>query len=295
MNNIRKKTKNLEFFLFILFTFFCLLPSYAMDKTENSERNWKSSLNLGNVPSLELDPWFLDTKKYINEDNIKKILGSIGKKPKYLPNIAKARFYIIYINEDKKEKKYFQWDLNRLFLSGQFDCDTSSSAISFGDSNIVISACSFLEKKDLDTSEFNKKRLNTINSIFDCNISSGTCSETSILEYIHKNINLIINKIIAQENGNKFEILGTITQISSFKDPCLQNCIPMLHSYMGKMHSILSNQTKEFTLSDQLENLVLLSGQKPHINSRNGMILSEDPINLNLENPSNRIFSKNNE
>jgi hypothetical protein len=99
-------------------------------------------------------------------------------------------------------------------------------------------------------------------------------------------------------NNNEFEIIGTLLQISSLKDPCSERCMPMLYAWMQNMHNILIKSISGLTgvnLAGILENIVLLVGRESHKTSREAMIENEGVIKLNYEEPSNRIYSKKND
>ncbi len=136
-----------------------------------------------------------------------------------------------------------------------------------------------------------------INELFGCDLRSGTCSEASILEYIYHHLTHLLDKISEHETNNPWEIVGTILQVSSLKDPCSENCIPMLQSYMKNIRNILMQYlpNKEITVAHILENIVLLAGQKAYISSRQDLHENREPIRVDLDNPKNRIFSRRND
>lgn len=265
---------------------------YGMDlNTEASKRNWQNSLNIYNNSDhifLDGDAWFHSTHDSITEPNAKKIVKKTGKKKvPYTPNIAKARFTIIYSYEDTISSHSFSID--EIFISGQLNFEKVPG---------IISAQSFQKKDEgMENNTYDDMRQKTIHSLFNVHLVTATCAEASILQYIHTEMSKFISFIKKHKEG-PLVILGTILEVSSLKDPCSQNCMNMFTPYMEHMPILLNSSLSSISgvsLAPKLENLVLLAGRGPHINSRDGLVANNSLIKLNLENPSNRIFSKTND
>lgn len=273
--------------LTVLLFFFTDYTSMCMDEGD-PRRNWRGSLKLHHDEHIffDGDAWLVENNQFIQNSVVKRLLKSINKKSKYLPNIAKASFTIIFSYHDKILSSTF--DLEQIFFSGQLDFAANTS---------VISAQTFQKKNDLNNSQYNAVRKHKMEELFHIELVTATCAEASILEYVYNHIPEYINHIKHDKEDNVI-ILGTILQVSSLKDPCSQNCIPMFEQFMPYIHTILSSKIADMhgiSLAPALENIILLAGREKHANSRENYHEINAPINLDFQNPSNRIYSKNNE
>lgn len=282
MNNGFKNT------LLILLSFFFIGHTSMCMEEGDPKRNWRSSLNLHYHEHIFFngDEWIVEKNPSITIGKAKNLLKSISKKSKYVPNISKASFTIIFSHQDNISFSTF--DVEKFFFSGQLDFDTNHE---------VISAQTFQKKEDLGNDAYNNMRKQRILELFNIELVTATCAEASILEYLN---NTIKDYIINIKHGKEGEvkILGTILEVSSLKDPCSQNCIPMFEGFMPRIHTILNTNIigiNGVSLVPILENIVLLAGRGEHANSRNRYHENNLSINLNFENPSNRIYSKIND
>ena len=281
--------------LFILWVFLSVSCNIAAMDNESSHRNWMFSINLyHDVDKLyiDLEPWFLETKVNISIENSNNIVKLHGKEPSFTNNIAEGRIFIFYINH-LKEQKYVIWDLKKIFFSGM----TAITHLDLKDS--VISAKSSFNK-DTPLSEVTKAQKNKINFILGKEnfLPTGTCAEASMLIYIDENLPGIIANIKENENNTNFEIVGTLLQISSLKDPCSEKCMPMLLEWMQNMHNILHRSISGIhgvNIAGNLENIVILAGRESHKHSRDEMVEHEGIIKFDLNNPTSRIYSKKND
>lgn len=290
---MNKKIKILNFFVLIAVTFFSLCSSYSAEaeNNENNKRNWRNSLNVYNnneIIPINVDQWLENTFLTINESNEINIRGKFQKQPSPEQNIAASRFTIIYkLNE---EVKYKPFDLMKIFVSGLNSLDlTNKEVIEKNLHNNIIFPISFINGIRPSGPDINAIQKNKINNILGREVvQSGTHSEGSICLYIYNNLRNFIESI----SKDNFVIMGTILEISSFKDPCSETCMPMLKALMENFHTILSSHAKEnVTICNKLENLMLLSGRKKHISSRDGMEVKNEIIKLNFDAPSNRFYS----
>jgi hypothetical protein len=298
-------TKNIKNFLLVLFIILLFLEKLiAMDGLENSSRNWRTSLNLYNSPEtlvekkdensefiLSEDAWVLDTGRYINSENVTSILSLNGVKDQaYENNICAGRFTISYFVEKDgaKKKKYVSWDLNKIFISGRILIKDQKLK------EYVISAMSFFGQpldRNVKVAEAQRGRINKL--LGKTVVRSGTCAEVSMVLYINDSLPVLMKAIQDHEKESKVEIIGTILEISSLKDPCSNNCMPMLSNFMEKMQGILlSNILDHISVAQTLENITLISGKSHHMKSREGLLESSEKIILDFQKPMNRIFSK---
>ena len=279
--------KILNVFVLVVFTPFSLCSSYSMDMNdENTKRNWRNSLNVydnNEIIVIDVDSWLENTSKSINGENEIRIRSKFDKQPSPVEqNIASARFTIIYKGSEEVFK-YHITDLDKIFVSG---------LNSFTDDNIIF-PISFIDGPRPSGGEINRIQKERINTLIGKNlVPSGTHSEESILLYI----NIILSNVI-KSIGSDFTIFGTILEISSFKDPCSDVCVPVLKEFMQNLCNILNEKIQgkipNVQVANNLENLVLLSGKKNHMSSREGMDIKEEIVKLNFLAPTNRIFSRN--
>jgi hypothetical protein len=258
---------------------------------ENSERRWRKSLDVYDSSDclvINVDQWLERTYLTINEINEINIRSKLQKKPSPEQNIAVSRFTIIY--NLKEEVKYKSFDLTKIFVSGLNSLDLKNTEVI--EKNLqdkIIFPVSFIDGIRPLGPDIYIIQKNKINNILGREVvKSGTHSEESICLYIYNNLRNFIESI----GKDNFVIMGTILEISSFKDPCSETCMPMLKALMENFHNILNAHTKEnVTISNKLENLMLLSGRKQHILSREGMEVENERIKLNFDAPSNRFYS----
>lgn len=272
--------------LIVLLFFFIDHKSMCMEEGDTT-RNWRSSLKLYHHENtlFDGDTWIIEKNPSIQASEARRLLKSINKKSKYLPNIAKASFTIIFSYHDKI--MFSMFDLEKFFFSGQLDFDANHD---------VISAQTFQKKGELSNNIYNNMRNQKMIELFGISLVTATCAEASILEYVNNKIVEYIGNIKHGKEDNVI-ILGTILQVSSLKDPCSQNCIPMFEEFMPYIHTILSAKIigiNGISLAPKLENIVLLAGREEHANSRGHDHEVNMQIKLDFENQSNRIYSKKN-
>lgn len=290
-------------FLFIAFHILCIESPYSMDTdhNENIERQWSESLDIydhtGEHNLHKSDSWFANTFVAINSENEKNISSKCSKPTIAELNLASARFTIIGSKDDKIH--FFSFDLDKIFVSGLNALDSSNKeVISEKLLETVIFPITHVhtEGKRPGGGEIDKRLREKVNTILGKNlVIEGTHSEESILITLDNNLHTYLAKAA---NGKPLIILGTILEISSFKDPCSDVCIPMLKAFMDNIYVILTKKNVEhIKISSKLENLVLVSGRKSHkskkeVDSRTGMNIKKEKIKFNFEAPSNRLFSK---
>ncbi|MBW8310385.1 MAG: hypothetical protein K0M45_12255 [Candidatus Paracaedibacteraceae bacterium] len=294
MNKGNRQTRIIVVLAFMTLNFFNLNVVRAMEGNifdENAERQWRTSLNVYNAANeliLDVGSWLEQTFNAIDVTNEVSIRSKFEKKTSVEQNIATGRFTIIYsVNNTIQSSSY---DLTKIFVSGLNSLDPNN--IHVQQQNLldhIIFPVSFIEGNRPSGKEINQRQQDKVNLLLGRDVvKSGTHAEESLLLYLDKHLRNFIAQIPAQD----FTIIGTVLEISTLKDPCTDVCMPMLKAFMDNLSAILqANIPENVTLAPQLENLVLLSGRKAHIESRNGMAVVDTNIQLNFDHPSNRIYS----
>lgn len=271
-------------------------------QVQRLQRNWMNSLDfyypsvgpvLESNGLISTDKWLLDTQRYINKENVEAILDTHEVKQAYENNICTGRFIIFYRSNLNNRINFVVWDLNKIFISGKLPIKENLR-------NHIISAMSFFPYPVPRNINVSKTQKESIDNLIGKNIvKSATCAEAAMVLHINSSLPTLINKIKEHEKGSGFEIIGTVLEISSLKDPCSTNCIPMCLGLMENMRNILINSAgtvEDITVTPILENLVLVAGRAPHLLSREGINENnEDIITLDFKNPQNRLFSKRND
>lgn len=290
-------------FLFITFSILCIQGPYSAEIVhtydENVERKWRQSLDIfdhtGEKIVHQVESWLSSTFTAINPDNEKSIRSKCEKASPVEQNIAAARFTIIA--RVKEHIHFFDYDLAKIFVSGLNALDRNNKeVIEQKLLDKIIFPISFIEGARPNGGEIDKRLRLKVDTILGKNVvEAGTHSEESIIITIDNNLHTFIT---TAAKGQPMMIIGTILEISSFKDPCSDVCVPMLKAFMENVHIVLNSKHVEHVkVAAKLENLVLLSGRKSHnskknVDSRAGMTIVNDKIKLNFEAPSNGIFSK---
>jgi hypothetical protein len=274
---------------------------YAMEPAafnENAERKWRQSLNVydhsGAHLQLNVEDWIASTLPIINTDNEADIRSKFQRTQKVGQNIAAARF--TFICEIDKRLHFISFDLRKIFISGLGSLNPEHKEVKGTDLlNQVIFPASFIEgPRPEDGSVINKIQQDKVNHILGKElVNSGTHAEESIIIYI---FNDLARSLVTLQKDKDTSIVGTILEISSLKDPCTAVCMPMLKAFMENLHTNLqAKNLAHIKLAPVLENLVLVSGRKAHVESRAGMVIIDEKIKLNFDNPSNRLYSRKND
>jgi len=292
----RKNLKTIALFLVFLTYIFCSEISHAAENifNENMKRNWRESLNVydhtGEHILLNVDEWFNTTLGYINEENEFSIRSKFERHSPNQSNIAVARFTIICNIEGNIT--FFPFDLEKIFVSG-------SNALNAKNEEVkqqkllekIILPISFIDGPRPSGKVMNATLQDNIKKVTGMVVKDATHSEGSILTYLFRHLTKYLSEKIDVKKQN-LVIVGTILEISSLKDPCSEFCVPMLEKFMVNVGQTLAHHLPEFKIAHKLENLVLLSGRKEYLTSREGINILTDKIKLSFDNPNNRVFSK---
>lgn len=294
----RKISKMIALFLILIVQVLCLGISNSMENVtnENSKRNWRESLNIydqtGERIIFNSDEWFNSTLEYINPDNEAAIRSKCERITPTRSNVALARFTLIFNIEG--EVVHITFDLGKTFVSGLNSLDkTNREVIENSLLDKIILPISFIDvtgNKRPSGKVINNTLKSNISNITGVKPNEGNHSEASILIYIFNNLKTYLSEKI--DINKKPIIIGTILEISSLNDTCSKYCIPMLEAFMFNIRGKLSSYLPNFNIKHKLENIILLSGREEFEVSRDGINIVNDKININFEDPSNRIFSR---
>ena len=299
------------FFRFIFWAFVFVFidnsieQAFSMDTNEDSKRNWVKSLNLNYKEHiLDIDKWSLEKKNYINEEDANSIVvenfneGKLKKNhittSSYIHNICTGKFFLL-CELDSGEVIPYSLDLDTIYISGKVPIKINHKGM------VVKSIYSFFTPEQIQNKTINiqaQQAKNINNNILGDNIlEDGTCSEASMIADLYLNhLPSMIEGALKNFNEGKLKIVGTIFSVSSTKDSCSERCIPMFNQLMNNMKNLLTklSQDKGYntSFSNNLENIVLISSQLPHKKSRQWKQDRDLIISLDLNNPKNRIFSK---
>jgi hypothetical protein len=299
-----------KFFMVIFFSqIICKNITFSMEKNEKSERNWRTSLDLYSSKEIsekifESDNWFEETIEIINENEESSIRAKFSRSQKWQSNIAAVKFTLLCKIDGREKFIIFSKNIKKIFISGLSSFNEKNDDIIF-----PIDFVTEEQRNKRQGQEINRVQREKVEQIIGKKFSEftkskhGSHSEESIVIYIDHHIidDIIKNDIIPYSEGKNVEIIGTILQISSLKDPCSNVCFPMLENFMSNMNNILKKHIeigdyKTIKTSNNLNNIFLFSGVMEHIedkfgSTRDNMKVSNEKITVDYENPKNMIFS----
>jgi hypothetical protein len=305
------KLNKLLFFLVI-----SLLSCSSYASQDESERNWRSSLNV-KIKGYEddsastINEWINSTKEYVSEEYKNDVIQTLMSENIRSCNMATAQFKLLYEVEgsDTLQIVTFTPSTGRISLSGQRQFKDDIALV---DRNKIISGRSFeLTEGFISSSRSeNGKRCDDIkqriNSLIRSNIvTEGGHAEAYLLLELYKSLPDMLSYCSSRHSSQNITILGTILTISSLKDPCQQNCFPMLRKFNQELPIIMRSlpSLTQISFTSNFERVLLIGARDPHnaYQARGGASTRDDfnalhpnfnqQIELNFATPQARIFS----
>lgn len=255
-------------------------------------RTWKNTHNFfveGVADEIDMDNWIEETKDFISREKQQGI--QVAFKHPGSPVIARGRliFFFHYLGEN--ELRAFVVNINSTFLSSMRSLNPVNQL-----TDKAISSFYFYhdDPTRFVGTEFNAHQCDTVKNLLsapELNIKDGAHSEATFLLFINEKLSLIFGGLADLEDWKELVIVGAVAQLFTLKDAC-PGCGDMLHIFAQKMKEILQNNNNipQITFGAQFSALVLVAGREPFLNSREGMVINEDPIRFDFDGASSPAY-----